>query len=113
MSEELDPYLPWELGFSSGKDSTKVLTLLLEAMRRGARIQKLYVVYAGMLLEHHPPENGSRELKSLKAFPNVEPVRFVPYEDFVTLMIEMGYPAPSHRFRWCIARLKIGPCRAS
>lgn len=31
VSNEFD--LPWELGFSSGKDSTTTLALLIEAMR--------------------------------------------------------------------------------
>jgi len=30
-------------------------------------------------------------------------------EDFFSIMIERGYPAPHYRFRWCIPRLKIKP----
>ena len=79
-------------------------------MRRGARIQKLYVVYTDTLLEHPELRRKTLEaLESLKVFPNLEPVRLVPQEDFITMMIERGYPVPSHRFRWCIARLKIRP----
>jgi len=31
ISKEFDESLPWELGFSGGKDSTTTLTLLIEA----------------------------------------------------------------------------------
>ena len=48
-------------------------------------------------------------LESLKQFPNIVPVRLVPKEDFITMMVERGYPAPRPRFRWCMARLKLRP----
>ncbi|BDC18220.1 phosphoadenosine phosphosulfate reductase family protein [Acidianus sp. HS-5] len=110
ISEELDPTIPWELGFSGGKDSTTVLSLLIESMKRGARIPKLYVVYSDTLLEHPTLRKETLEaLNSLKEFDNIEPVRLTPREDFITMMVERGYPAPNHRFRWCMARLKIRP----
>ena len=102
--------LPWELGFSGGKDSTTTLTLLIEAMKKGANIPKLYVVYTDTLLEHPRLRKETLEaLESLRMFENVEPIRLTPKEDFITMMVERGYPAPSHRFRWCMARLKIRP----
>ena len=102
--------VPWELGFSGGKDSTVVLSLLVEAIRRGAEIPKLYVVYADTLVEHPELRREALEtLESLKDIPNVVPVRLTPREDFVSMMVERGYPAPSFRFRWCMARLKIRP----
>jgi len=102
--------LPWELGFSGGKDSTTVLSLLIEAIEKGAKIPKLYVVYSDTLLEHPKLRKDALEaLESLRAFKNIEPVRLTPKEDFITMMVERGYPAPNHRFRWCMARLKIRP----
>jgi DNA sulfur modification protein DndC len=102
--------LPWELGYSGGKDSTTVLSLLIEAIKKGAEIPKLYVVYADTLLEHPKLRRDTLEaLESLRAFENIEPVRLTPKEDFITMMVERGYPAPNHRFRWCMARLKIRP----
>ncbi|BBL48360.1 phosphoadenosine phosphosulfate reductase domain-containing protein [Metallosphaera sedula] len=110
ISKEQDPTLPWELGFSGGKDSTTVLSLLIDAMERGARISKLYVVYSDTLLEHPTLRKEALEaLNSLKGFTNIELVRLTPKEDFITMMVEKGYPAPNHHFRWCMARLKIRP----
>jgi DNA sulfur modification protein DndC len=101
---------PWELGFSGGKDSTTTLTLLIEAMRQGANVPKLYVVYADTLLEHPVLRKEALEaLESLKTFRNIETVRLVPREDFITMMVERGYPTPNYRFRWCMARLKVRP----
>jgi DNA sulfur modification protein DndC len=102
--------LPWELGYSGGKDSTTVLSLLIEAIKKGAEIPKLYVVYTDTLLEHPKLRRDTLEaLESLREFKNIEPIRLTPKEDFITMMVERGYPAPSHRFRWCMARLKIRP----
>jgi 3''-phosphoadenosine 5''-phosphosulfate sulfotransferase (PAPS reductase)/FAD synthetase and related enzymes len=110
ISKEFDESLPWELGFSGGKDSTTTLTLLIEAMKKGANIPKLYVVYADTLLEHPVLRKETLDvLESLRIFKNIEPVRLSPKEDFITMMVERGYPAPNHRFRWCMARLKIRP----
>jgi DNA sulfur modification protein DndC len=110
VSKEFDEKLPWEIGFSGGKDSTTTLTLLIEAMKKGANIPKLYVVYTDTLLEHPQLRKETLEvLESLRMFENIEPIRLTPKEDFITMMVERGYPAPSHRFRWCMARLKIRP----
>lgn len=110
-SEELSN-LPWELGFSGGKDSTTVLSLTLKAMERGAMIKTLYVVYADTLLEHPILRKEALDaLESLKVYPNVKPIRLTPIEDFISMMVERGYPAPSHRFRWCMERLKLRPMK--
>ena len=110
VSKEFDENLIWELGFSGGKDSTTTLTLLIEAMKRGANIPKLYVVYADTLLEHPVLRKEALDaLESLRTFKNIEPVRLTPKEDFIIIMVERGYPEPNHRFRWCMARLKIRP----
>jgi len=80
---------------------------LIEARKKGAEILKLYVVYANTLLERPILRRQTLEaLESLGMFKNIEPIVLKPKEDFITMMIEREYPAPSHRFRWCMERLK-------
>lgn len=105
---------PWVLSFSGGKDSTTTLSLLIEAMRTGAKIPKLYVVYADTLLEHPVLHRETIEaLESLKGLPGVEPVVLRPAEgeDYVSMVLDRGYPVPSWYFRWCVDRLKIRPVK--
>ena len=111
-SKKLDPNQPWEIGYSGGKDSTTVLNLLIEAIKQGAIINKLYVIYTDTLLEHPVLRREALEaLESLRQYPNITPVRLTPKpgEDFISMMVKKGYPVPGPRFRWCMARLKIRP----
>ena len=106
--------LPFVLGFSGGKDSTAVLSLLIRSMELGSRISELYVVYADTLLEHpvlHREALGA--LESLKGMDGVHPVVLRPAEgeDYISMILERGYPVPSWYFRWCVDRLKIRPVR--
>lgn len=106
--------LPWVLGFSGGKDSTTTLSLLINAINEGANIKMLYVVYADTLLEQPVLHRETiSALESLKATTNVIPVVLRPTEneDYVTMVLEKGYPVPSWYFRWCIDRLKIRPVK--
>jgi DNA sulfur modification protein DndC len=74
------------------------------------------VVYTDTLLEH--PVLRREALGALDGLAalgdeRIVPVRLVPREgeDFVSMVVERGYPMPSHRFRWCMKRLKLGPAR--
>ncbi len=106
--------LPFVLGFSGGKDSTVTLSLLLKARGLGAKIGELHVIYADTLLEHPVLHREALEaLESLKGiegvFPNV--LRPAEGEDYVSMVVERGYPVPSWYFRWCVDRLKIRPVK--
>ena len=106
--------LPFVLGFSGGKDSTTTLSLLIEAMRRGVKISKLYVAYADTLFEQPVLHKEALEaLESLKGIEGVEPVVLKPAEgeDYVSMVVEKGYPVPAWYFRWCVDRLKIRPMK--
>ena len=106
--------LPFVLGFSGGKDSTATLSLLIKVKEQGAPIQKLYVVYADTLLEQPALHREALDaLQSLRRFSWAEPVVLKPAEgeDFITMILDRGYPAPSWYFRWCTDRLKIKPVR--
>jgi DNA sulfur modification protein DndC len=106
--------LPWEVGFSGGKDSTVTLSLIIEALEGGAKIPELYVIYTDTLLEHPVLRRealGALDSLTVLGDERIVPVRLVPGdgEDFISMVVEKGYPMPSYRFRWCMKRLKLGP----
>ncbi|MDG6930067.1 MAG: phosphoadenosine phosphosulfate reductase family protein [Nitrososphaerota archaeon] len=106
--------LPWVLGFSGGKDSTTALSLLIGAMKQGVKIPRLYVVYADTLFEQPVLHKETLDtMGSLKGIPDVEPVIVKPKEgeDYVSMVLDNGYPVPSWYFRWCVDRLKIRPVK--
>lgn len=111
---------PWVLGFSGGKDSTVALQLVWYALRGlepGERRKHVYVISGDTLVEtpviidylsealRMINEHAEREglpISSHKVIPTVE-------ESFWANLIGKGYPAPTSRFRWCTARMKISP----
>jgi DNA sulfur modification protein DndC len=110
--------VPWVVGFSGGKDSTIIVHIVVEAIRKGARLNKVYVVYEDTLLEHPQLKQSALELLNslIRVSENeldgiVEPVivRPAPGEDFISMMVLRGYPAPGPRFRWCTRVLKLKP----
>ena len=112
------PDLPWTIGYSGGKDSTVVLHFVIEAIKRYNIKNTVYVIYADTLLEHPLLRKETlNALESLKAYSEnelggiIKTVVLKPAggQDFISLMTLRGYPAPSHRFRWCMDRLKIKP----
>ena len=117
----------WEVGFSGGKDSTLLLHLLVEFLedrvgKPGARLPKaIYVVYEDTLLELPPIRRYAHKvLADLAAYSRellgglVKTVIVRPSEgeDFFSMMIDRGYPAPHYRFRWCVRVLKVKPMRS-
>lgn len=119
------PYV-WEIGFSGGKDSTTVCSLVLEyldlAVRRNLPIpSRIYFLYIDTLVE--PPilrDCSLNILSSLRQYIEVHfPRNFIDVriikpiigEDYFSMIIEKGYPCPNWRFRWCMDRLKIRPLK--
>jgi len=111
---------PWVIGFSGGKDSTVTLQLVWYALRGLApseRRKHVYVISGDTLVEtpviidyltqaltlinEHAEQEGL-PLSAHKVIPTVE-------ESFWVNLIGKGYPAPTSRFRWCTARMKISP----
>lgn len=106
------------LAFSGGKDSTTLLVLAVEFLRRerpeGIRLE---VLYADTRLEIPPmARHAFRMLEHTRAVAEEERlpvgihvVRAPAEESFWSLMLGRGYPAPGFRFRWCTDRLKVRP----
>lgn len=125
--EILDQYLaddgnrPWIIGFSGGKDSTLLLQLVWNALKKipeGTRyFRDVYIVCNDTLVENprivqfiertlHGIETAS--VKQDMPF-KVQRTTPVLEDTFWVKLLGLGYPAPSNTFRWCTERLKIDP----
>ena len=111
---------PWVLGFSGGKDSTVALQLVWYALRGlepSKRRKPVYVISGDTQVEtpviidfltealdriNEHAEADGLPISAHKVTPSLE-------ESFWVNLIGKGYPAPSSRFRWCTARMKISP----
>lgn len=111
---------PWIIGFSGGKDSTTVVSLIyaaLELLEEKDRHKHVYVVSSDTLVETPvvveaikrvlDTINESAPEKSLPM--SAHPVYPRPDQTFWVNLLGRGYPAPSTRFRWCTERMKIDP----
>lgn len=135
ISEIIDEYCysedtdrPWIIGFSGGKDSTVMLTLVWIALRRIREDmpnpyqlkRPVYVVCNDTMVENPiietyvddvlaKIESGAREqnlpIFVKKTTPKLE-------HSFWVNVIGKGYPVPNNAFRWCTDKLKIRPTSA-
>lgn len=117
--------IPWIIGFSGGKDSTVLLTLVWKALERiREKIpypfqlrRPVYVVcndtlvenpiitqYVNDVLEKIDIEARKQDLPIYvrRTLPKIE-------ETYWVNVIGKGYPVPNNSFRWCTDKLKIKP----
>ena len=124
--EVLEQYLaddnnqPWIIGFSGGKDSTMLLQLVWNVVRKemiGLRKRPIYVICNNTLVENPKIIQYTDKVLQLiekAAFEQSMPI-FVEQttpkleDTFWVKLLGKGYPAPSSTFRWCTERLKISP----
>ncbi len=112
--------IPWIVGYSGGKDSTAVLSLVwmaVEGLPKEKRRKEISVISTDTLVEN-PIVAGwvSQSLERMlqaateRELPIV-PNRLTPEvkDTFWVNLIGRGYPAPRPKFRWCTERLKIRP----
>ena len=132
IDEIIDQYMyadktfrPWIIGFSGGKDSTVLLTLVWFALRRIKENaiapfqlrRPVYVVCNDTLVENpiiatyvdnvlKQIEHSAREedlpIFVRKTIPKLE-------DSFWVNVIGKGYPVPNNAFRWCTDKMKIKP----
>ncbi|MEG1882019.1 MAG: DNA phosphorothioation system sulfurtransferase DndC [Clostridia bacterium] len=112
---------PWLIGYSGGKDSTLLVSLVYEAVQRlnkEERTKKVYVITSDTLVEnpivHNYMHNSSRQINdsSIRDNLNIEAHMIYPEisQTYWSLVIGLGYPTPElPGFRWCTERLKINP----
>ncbi|WP_349618325.1 DNA phosphorothioation system sulfurtransferase DndC [Azotobacter salinestris] len=111
---------PWVIGFSGGKDSTTVLSLVYVALSRLSEAQRrkhIYVISSDTLVETPMVVDmvtGMIEAINHKAAEQGLPMSaHVVYprwdQTFWANLLGKGYPAPTQHFRWCTERMKIDP----
>ena len=120
-----DLHRPWIIGFSGGKDSTVLLTLVWIALRRVKESSEtpfqlkrpVYVVCNDTMVENpvitsyigevlSMIEIGARD-QGLPFFVKTTTPKLD--ESFFLNVLGKGYPVPNNTFRWCTDKLKIRP----
>jgi DNA sulfur modification protein DndC len=115
---------PWIIGFSGGKDSTALLTLVWEALLQVRELptpfqlrRPVFVVCNDTMVENPIiSEYTSRVLQRIEIAAKDQnlPIRVIKTiprleDSFWVNTIGRGYPVPNNAFRWCTDKLKIKP----
>lgn len=126
-NEIIDQYLyddnltrPWIIGFSGGKDSTMLLQVVWNALRKLEPIlltRKIFVVCNDTMVENPRIVRFiGTTLKKIQQAANLQNLPIVVEQTIPKLddtfwvrLIGLGYPAPNKFYRWCTERLKINP----
>ena len=121
---EKDNNIPWIIGFSGGKDSTVVLTLVWKALLSireefgdAALVRQVYVVNNDTLVENPiitdyivEVLDSIRTAASEQKLPITVQITVPKLEDsFWISFLGKGYPVPNTAFRWCTEKMKIKP----
>lgn len=103
----------WAIGFSGGKDSGTVASLIPHLIRSGKvpRPKTLTILYADTRMELPPLQASAMAmLVALEKMGHKTQVVLPPMEDrFFVYMLGRGVPPPSNTFRWCTPMLKVDP----
>lgn len=112
---------PWLIGYSGGKDSTLLVSLVVETVLRlpeEERTKKIFIVTSDTGVENpivkRYMHSSSAKINKFSASINANIAAKIIYPDvsqsFWSLVIGLGYPTPEPPgFRWCTERLKIHP----
>ncbi|EKB1952506.1 hypothetical protein CGI33_22290 [Vibrio parahaemolyticus] len=111
---------PWVIGYSGGKDSSAVMSLVylaLLGLEPKDRHKPVFVVSSDTLVETPVVVNHIKD--SLAAIEKgakrdnlpITCHKVVPKDNqtFWANLLGKGYPAPTRSFRWCTERMKIDP----
>ena len=124
IKEIQDLYLedekPWVIGFSGGKDSTTILSLIYVAVTKlkpAEHHKHIYVISSDTLVETPMVVDMFESVLNqinLKAAEHNLPfsahqVQPKMEQTFWSNLLGKGYPAPTQNFRWCTERMKIDP----
>jgi DNA sulfur modification protein DndC len=126
-NEIIDQYLydehdkrPWIIGFSGGKDSTMLLQLVWNSLKKIDPIlltRQIYVVCNDTLVENpRIVKFINKTLDRIQKEANLNNFPILIHQTmpninntFWVKLIGLGYPAPNKFYRWCTERLKIDP----
>lgn len=111
---------PWFIGFSGGKDSSAVITLVFLALTQIKNPQKkVTVVYCDTGVDI--PVINEQVIKVLSNLQDEARLLKLPFEvgivspnvenKYFSKVIGKGYPTPTNIFRWCTDRLRIDPVK--
>lgn len=111
---------PWVIGYSGGKDSSAVVTLVylaLLGLEPKYRTKSVFIVSSDTLVETPVVVDLiSRTLSQIEKGAKRDNLPLtchavVPkiHETFWVNLLGKGYPAPTRSFRWCTERMKINP----
>lgn len=111
---------PWVIGYSGGKDSSAVLTLVylaLLGLEPKLRTKSVFVVSSNTLVETPVVVDLiSRTLEQIERGAKRDHLPLTSHavvpktnETFWVNLLGKGYPAPTRSFRWCTERMKINP----
>ena len=116
----LEDKKPWVIGFSGGKDSTTILSLIYVAitkLKTAQRHKHIYVISSDTLVEtpmvvdmiagtidqiNTQAKKHNLPMTAHQVIPKME-------QTFWANLLGKGYPAPTQNFRWCTERMKIDP----
>lgn len=111
---------PWFLGYSGGKDSSALLTLVFVALMGLERRPKpVTVVYCDTGVDIPVVRRlvdatlGDVAAEAARVGVPLRVERAVPRPEdgYFVKVIGRGYPPPTNKFRWCTDRLRIDPVR--
>ena len=112
---------PWLIGYSGGKDSSLLVSLVVETVLRmpqEKRTKPIYIVTSDTGVEnpivkkymHSSSAKINEFSKTAKANIRADVIYPDTAQSFWSLVIGLGYPTPEPPgFRWCTERLKIFP----
>jgi len=111
---------PWVIGYSGGKDSSAVATLVylsVLALEKEKRTKNVYLVASDTLVETPKVvDHIDNSLASIHRQANLDQLPITTHkvlpeanQSFWACLLGKGYPAPTKSFRWCTERMKINP----
>lgn len=112
---------PWLIGYSGGKDSSLLVSLVIETvlnLPENQRTKKIFIVSSDTGVEnpivqkymHDSSKKINEFSKKVKANIQADIIYPEVQQSFWTLVVGLGYPTPEPPgFRWCTERLKIHP----
>lgn len=112
---------PWLIGYSGGKDSSLLVSLVIETVSRLPECERkkhIFIVSSDTGVEnpivkrymHSSSQKINEYSKNLKSNISAKIIYPEPSQSFWSLLIGLGYPTPEPPgFRWCTERLKIIP----
>ena len=112
---------PWLIGYSGGKDSTLLVSLVFQAVSRlmpEERTKKVHIITSDTMVEnpivkdymHSSSEKINAASKEQQLNIEAHIIYPKPHQTFWSRVIGLGYPTPEPPgFRWCTERLKINP----